>query len=452
MTTFLYSVLGFVIAIGLLTLIHEYGHFWVARRFGIKIKRFSIGFGKPLYSWHDKLGTEYAISSIPLGGYVKMLDENEAPVPANELKFAFNRKPVWQRMLVIVAGPVMNLMFAVLAYWLAFMWGISSVIPIISEVPKDTVAYVAGLQSGEEIISVNKQPTQTWEDIAVALSSHIGEHDFITITVKEPHSHNLATHVLNLQHWNFDAPSDKLLQNLGIIPYDPTIPIVDKILPDMPAAAAGLQRGDQIMSIDGQTVKSRSQFVHLLRNKYDHIVHLIIKRDNKNIPIDVTPIKKVSEGIASGYIGIQFANIPMPKNLIRVERFAPWTAFGMACDKTLEYTAFTFEFIGKMIIGKVSLQNLAGPLSIAKFAGRSVRSGFENFMGFLALVSISLGTLNLLPIPILDGGHLLFCIIELIRGRALSARALTISYITGFVLLGWVMILALYNDVTRLIQ
>lgn len=450
-STVLYSILGFILAIGLLTTVHEFGHFWMARRLGVKVLRFSIGFGKPLLSWHDKLGTEYVIAAIPLGGYVKMLDQNEGIVAPNDLHHAFNNKPVWVRMLIIAAGPAFNLLFAILAYWAVFMWGVASIVPVLGDIPKGSIAYTAGLKSGEEIIAVDSHQVSTWEEIAVALVSHIGDNDFVNIKVRDIKSNVVSDHVLNLNSWSVDNGEQNIIKNLGFEPFDPTEPIVGSVMTDMPAAKAGLQAGDRFVSIDGIPVTSRSQVLEILRNKYDHAVHMVMQRHGENIPILITPNKKVLDGGAfTGFIGVQFENQPWPEKLIRIQRYSPLAAFPMALQRTKDYTVLTFQFIGKMATGKMSLEHVAGPISIAKFAGRTVRSGVEYFLGFLALVSISLGILNMLPIPILDGGHFLFCVIELIRGKALSQRAMQMGYMLGFVLLGSFMMLALYNDVIRI--
>lgn len=451
MTGILYSILGFVLAIGLLTAIHEYGHFWTARRLGVKVLRFSIGFGKVLFSWHDKSGTEYALCAIPLGGYVKMLDQNEGEVAVKDLPHAYNTKPVWKRMLIIAAGPISNLLFAVLAYWLVFMWGISAIVPIIGEVPKDTVAYRAGLHSGQEITAVDGNLTQNWEDIILAIVPHLGEHDDVQIAVKDIKDQTVSNHTLELKNWNLDEQENVLL-NLGLVPYDPLLPIVGKVLDGYPAQKIGLQAGDQIISLDGHKIANVTQLLTLLQDKYDQVVPLVIERKNQNINFVITPAKKESEnGAVSGFIGIQFAQQAWPAKFIRLQRLAPIPALSMAVERTKEYTVLTLQFLGKMVTGKMSLQHISGPIAIAQYAGVTVRSGFETFMGFLALVSVSLGVLNMLPIPVLDGGHFLFCIIELIRGKALSMRAMNVGLAIGFVFLGGIMFLAIYNDVLRLL-
>lgn len=451
MNTFIFAILGFIVAIGLLTTVHEFGHFWVARTLGVKVLKFSIGFGRSLFSWYDKSGTEYVVAAIPLGGYVKMLDQNEGLVAPNELHRAFNTKSVWTRMLIIAAGPAFNMLFAIVAYWCVFMLGVTSMVPVLGDVPNGSIAAVAGLKSGQEIIAVDDHPTASWEDIAVALISHVGDSNFINIKVQDQNSRQTSVHALNLTNWSLANNDENIIKNLGLAPLDPIEPIVGSLLPDMPAAKAGLKPGDKIIGVDGVPVTSRSAFMHALHDKYDRALHLSVERNGHTETILITPIKKILDGgEAIGYIGIQFQEQAWPQDLIRVRKATPWIALQQATAKTKEYTILTLQFLRKMIIGQMSLQHVAGPISIAKFAGRTAQSGLEYYLGFLALVSISLGVLNMLPIPILDGGHFLFCLIEVVRGKPLSPRAINIGHSVGFVILGSFMLLAVYNDVLRL--
>lgn len=452
MVTYLYAVFGFIVAIGLLTTVHEYGHFWMARLLGVKVLRFCIGFGKPFISWHDKMGTEYALAAIPLGGYVKMLDQNEGIVAPNELHRAFNNQPIWARMLIIAAGPIFNLLFAILAYWAVFMLGISSIVPVLGDIPPGSVAAIAGLKPDQEIIAIDEQPIYSWEDIAVALVSNVGDRAFINVKVRNLKDKKTASYALNLANWSLNHNDENIIKNLGLEPLDPIAPIVGKILPDMPASKVDLQPGDEIISVDGVAVQSRSAFMHLLRDKYDHGIHLVVKRDGDVKTVLIKPSKKILDGgTAVGFIGIQFKDQPWPKSLIRVQHYAPMLALQKAGARTKEYSVLTLKFLRKMVTGQMSLQHVAGPISIAKFAGRTAASGLEYYLGFLALVSISLGVLNMLPVPILDGGHFMFCIIELLRGKPLSPRALNIGNNLGFVVLGGFMLLAVYNDIMRVL-
>lgn len=449
----IYSILGFVVAIGLLTTIHEFGHFWVARILSIKVLRFSIGFGKPLVSWHDKQGTEYVLAAIPLGGYVKMLDQNEGIVAPNEVHLAFNRKSVWARMAVIAAGPLFNILFAIIAYWCVFMLGVISVVPVLGDVPQGSIAALAGLKSGQEIVAIDERPTNSWEDIAVALISNVGDRNFINIKVDDRTTRQTSIHALNLTNWALANNDENIIKNLGLEPLDPIQPIIGKVMPGMPAAYAGLQPGDIILSVNGEPTTSRTAFMRSLNDKYEHAIHLGIKRNNHMLDILITPNKKLLEGgTATGFIGIQFADQVWPESLIRMQSYPPMMAFHKAVDRTKEYTILTLQFLRKMVMGQMSLQHVAGPISIAKFAGRTAESGIASFLGFLALVSISLGVLNMLPIPVLDGGHFLYCIIELIRGRPLSDRAMYYGQTLGFAILGGFMVLALYNDIIRILH
>lgn len=453
MIDFLYAVFGFIVAIGLLTSIHEFGHFIVARMLRVKVLRFSVGFGKPIFSTHDKQGTEYVIASIPLGGYVKMLDENEGEVPSNERHRAFNNKSVFTRMMIIAAGPIFNLIFAIIAYWLVFMIGISSLVPVLGVVPKGSVADIAGLHRGDEIISIDNSPVKSWEDISVILVGHLGAPGYVNVETKSKSSGEIATHAINLSNWSPERNEENILKTLGLETFDPVIPVVGKVMPGYPAEAAGLKSDDHITHLEGIEIDSRAQLIRLLHDKYDESVQLTVLRKGESFNLLITPVKKVSDGgDIAGFIGIQFKPQPWPKDMIRVERYGPVDSLYKAVGKTRDYTVLTFQFLEKMITGKMALHYVAGPISIAKFAGQSVVSGIEYFLGFLALVSVSLGVLNMLPIPVLDGGHFLYCCIELVRGKKLSRKAMEFGHTLGFVVLAMFMVLAFYNDILRIMQ
>lgn len=444
-----FAVLGFIIAIGVLATVHEFGHFWFARLLGVKVLRFSIGFGKPLATWHDRTGTEYAISAIPLGGYVKMLDAMEGKVATSDLHQEFNQQPIWARMLIVAAGPLFNMFFAIFAYWLMFMIGISSIVPMLGDVPKGSVADIAGLKARQEIVAVNGEPTPTWEEVSVNLFSGVGEQDFISVATVGPENKIRQEHALNVSHWQPENDQN-LLFDLGISPLDPIEPVVGKVLPDLPAEQAGLEPDDVIIGLDGIKITSRSQFMNLLHDKYNKASQIRVIRNDAPLDVMITPSKKIIDGgDAIGYIGIQFKNMPWPDNMIRTQRFGPVDALFKGIEKTIDYTVLTLQFLKKMLLGKMSVQHIAGPISIAQFAGQTVVSGFEHFLGFLALVSISLAVLNMLPIPILDGGHFLYLCIELVRGKALSATAMRYGNFVGFAVLGGIMLLALHNDIIR---
>lgn len=442
MSGFFYSISGFILAICLLTAIHEYGHFWVARYLGVKVLRFSIGFGKTLFSCYDKRGTEYAICAIPLGGYVKMLGEHDDNVSIDEEHLSFNSKSVWRRMLIIVSGPVHNLLFALVAYWIVFMWGISSVMPIVGDISQDSIAYLAGLRSGQQIVAIDKRPVYSWEDVLLKLAGHAPKQGELDISVRDMGSNIVSDYVLPydpvVQEYGGAA-----LKNLGLEPLDPTTPIIDKVLPDSPASIGGLQDGDKIIRLDTQPVTNRIQVIKFLHAAPDQALEVTVVRDGVEMAFNIIPV--------AGKIGIQFANQELPAEFIHVQHYSPVPALVKAYKRTAEYTVLTLQFLSKMFIGKVSVNNIGGPISIAQYAGKTVRSGVEYFFEFLALISISLGVLNLLPIPVLDGGHLLYCVIEVIRGKALSTRAKNFGNSIGFAILGCIMFLAFYNDIVRLL-
>lgn len=450
MLDFIYAILGFVIAVGLLTAIHEFGHFWVARKLGIKVLRFSIGMGHKLYSWRDKSGTEYSLCALPIGGYVKMLDQTEGHVEAHEISKAFNRKPLWVRASVVLAGPIFNLIFAVCAYWFIFVWGSVSIAPVLGDIPKDTVAYSAGLRGGEEIVAIDGKSTNTWDDVVLRIAKHMGSFDRLVITAKDQ-GEAPKDFSISLQNTSLDSKNN-ILNELGIGPIDPLKPIIGEIVPESPAAKSALQPGDIITAVDGDKINNITQVLNVIRANSNQKVLLEVKRGTNTQEITITPIRKDDMPGNIGYIGVTFAPQVFPEHLIRIARYAPLPALGMAIEKTANYATLTLQFLGKMVQGKISMQHLSGPISIAQYAGQTVRTGVDNFINFLALISISLGVINLLPIPVLDGGHLLFCIIEAVRGKELSARTNMLCQVFGITVIGMMMVVAIYNDVLRLVK
>ncbi len=454
MYQFLISVVAFLIGIGILIYVHEFGHFWVARRFGIKVLRFSIGFGRPLYRWYDKLGTEYVISLIPLGGYVSLFGERSQSIPHTERQLAFSYKPVWVRMLVLAAGPFFNLLFAVLAYWSVFLLGVTIFVPILGQVPKDSPAGLAGLHAGQEIVSIEGKPTPSWEMVPAQLLEHVGEDKTVVITVREGVDKPLQNKTLDLGNLVDDTESD-WLETLGLVFVDPYPPVVGKVLTDYPAFKVGLQEGDRILSIDGHLTNSRSEVIHYIQLRPNQPIVLEILRSKIKKKISIQPIAKISEKSNKkvGFIGVEFSapqeNI---QNLIRTQYFGVGGSLIKALNRTLEYSGLTLGILKKMIMGKVSVRHISGPLTIAQYAGETASYGLKQFLDFLAMISISLGVLNLLPIPILDGGHLMYCFYELVTGQAVSEFAQMIGmWVGGTILVGF-MILAFYNDLTHLLR
>ncbi|TDG15098.1 RIP metalloprotease RseP [Seongchinamella unica] len=448
----LYTVLITLGTLALLVAVHEYGHFWVARKCGVKVLRFSIGFGKSLGSWTDKQGTEYSVAAIPLGGYVKMLDEREGEVPEALRDQAFNRKPVLQRIAVVAAGPLANLALAVVAYWFLFLSGESGYAPVIGEVEAGSVADVAGLEAGQEIVAVDGQNTPTWQALSFALLDRIGDTGTIRFTAKYAGSDMLYESEAGISRWLSDQDEPDLFGGLGLVMYTPEVPpVVDTIVEDGPAERAGLQPGDRILSADGVSMDKWMDWVRHVRARPGEAITLEYERNGSLQTGVITPERITDEnGEPFGRVGVSVAIPEMPEEMVRRFNRGPLEAAGAAVVRTWDLMGFTVNSIKKMIMGLISPKNLSGPITIAKVASASAKSGLESYIGFLALLSVSLGVLNLLPIPVLDGGHLLFYTIELLAGRPVPEKIQALGYQVGLFLVLGMMMLALYNDFTRL--
>ncbi len=451
MSTFLIAILAFIVAIGILVTFHEFGHFIVARACGVKVLRFSVGFGKSLWSIKDKQGTEYVIAALPLGGYVKMLDEREGPVPADQLSYAFNRKSVWSRFIIVLAGPAFNLLFAIFAYWLMFMIGISGAIPIVGEVKLGSIADKAGIVEKDEIIAVDHHPTRTWAQVAKELMNRLGDKDQLEIETKQPNG-QVKSHVLELSNWEFKGSRPDLMHGLGIEPYIPPIPpVILEIMSDEPAEIAGILPGDVITKVDGKPVTQWKDFVNVTTISINQSLNIELKRNEKEITLVLVPrAKENANGEIVGFVGLVVKTEKLPESLQRLERLGPIQALFAATQKTYDYTILSFKIIGKMIVGDIGLRTLSGPITIAQGAGASAVVGIQYYLAFLALISISLGVLNLLPIPVLDGGHLLYYAIEIITRRPVSDKVQMVSFKIGMLLLLFLMTIAFYNDLLRL--
>jgi len=445
------SILALIVTLGILVTIHEYGHFWVARRCGVKVLRFSVGFGKVLYSWRDKQGTEFAIAAIPLGGYVKMLDEREGEVAENELDQAFNRKTVWQRMAVVSAGPIANFLFAIFAYWIMFMTGITQVKPLIGDVAQDSIAEQAGLQAQHEITAVENEAVNSWSDVNYQFIRYLGETGDIEIEVNGSQKHQLS-----VNRWLADADEPNPLKDLGITPYRPSIPpVLDELTPGDPAEQAGLKTGDLITAVDGESVFQWQEFVAKVQGSPSKPVELSVERDGQSLQITLIPKAREVVGEAGkkeikGFAGARVKMPDFPEDLLRIQQYNPLVALWKGAEKTWDMSVMTLQAVGKMLQGLMSVKNLSGPITIAKVASDSAKAGFEAFLSFLAYVSIMLGVVNLLPVPVLDGGHLFFYIIEAARGKPLSEKVQLMGMKIGLALLMSVMALAIFNDISRL--
>ncbi len=447
----LYMIVGTLVALGVLVTFHEFGHFWVARRCGVKVLRFSVGFGMPLVRWHDRRGTEFVIAAIPLGGYVKMLDEREGEVPADQLDQSFNRKTVRQRIAIVAAGPIANFLLAMVFFWVLAMLGSEQVRPVIGAVEADSIAARAGLVAGQEIVSIDGEPTTGWGAVNLQLVRRLGESGTVNVVVREQDSSAEIRRALALDHWLKGADEPDPIKSLGIRPWRPALPpVLAELDPKGPAQAAGLKTGDRLLALDGQVLGEWQQVVDLVRVRPDTKIVLKVERDGAQIDIPVTLAVRGEAKAAGGYLGAGVKSPEWPPSMVREVSFGPLAAIGEGAKRTWTMSVLTLESLKKMLFGELSVKNLSGPITIAKVAGASAQSGVADFLNFLAYLSISLGVLNLLPIPVLDVGHLLFYLVEWVRGRPLSDRVQGWGIQIGISLVVGVMLLALVNDLGRL--
>ncbi|MBV2132919.1 sigma E protease regulator RseP [Pseudomonas sp. MAP12] len=447
----LYMIVGTLVALGVLVTIHEFGHFWVARRCGVKVLRFSVGFGTPLLRWHDRQGTEYVIAAVPLGGYVKMLDEREGDVPPALLEQAFNRKSVQQRFAIVAAGPVANFLLALLFFWILAMLGSQQVRPVIGSIEPDSVAGQAGVVAGAEVLAVDGEPTRGWSEVNLQLIRRLGETGTLRLRLQEPGSTVESERSLVLAGWLKNVEDPDPLASLGIRPWRPQIaPVLAQLDPEGPAKAAGLQVGDRLLSVEGRLLDEWQQVVDAVREQPGQRVEFMVERDGRRFEVSLTLAARGEGKQRSGYLGAGVEGGEWPADMLREVSYGPLEAVGESIKRTWTMSRMTLDSIGKMLFGELSVKNLSGPITIAKVAGASAQSGVGDFLNFLAYLSISLGVLNLLPIPVLDGGHLLFYLVEWARGRPLSERVQAIGMQIGVSLVVGLMLLALFNDISRL--
>lgn len=444
------SVLALVVTLGILVTIHEFGHYWVARRFGVRVLRFSVGFGKPLFSRYDKHGTEFAVAAIPLGGYVKMLDEREGPVPPEQLHEAFTQKSPGKRIAIAAAGPVANFLFAIAAYWLLGVVGVTTVAPVVGSVSQDSIADRLGLESGMEIVAIDGEKSANWRDVATLLLERAGEQGTIRVTAKQ--DNNLLEKQAQLQGWRLGGDQPDPIAIFGVTPYRPDVPaVLGDIVSDSPAEKAGLKTGDQVTAVDGKPVDDWFGLVDVVQSAPEQPVGLTLDRNGRAENVTVTPARfKTDTGDVIGRIGVSVKPFEWPDGLLRETRYGVLSAIPVAIGETWSDTRLTLVAIKKMMTGLLSLNNLSGPITIARVAEASVSSGFESFIQFLAYLSVSLGVLNLLPIPILDGGHILYYSVEAIRRKPLSERTQALGLRIGLAMVLTLMVFALYNDLMRL--
>ena len=448
------TLLAFIGAIASLVVFHEYGHFWVARRCGVKVLRFSLGFGKILYSKRfNGSDTEWVLSAIPLGGYVKMLDEREGAVAPDELHLAFNRKPVLQRMAIVVAGPLANFLLAIALYWGLFMYGVPGIKPMLGEVSVASPAAMAQLQAGDTVHAVNDDVIPSWQELRWNLLDRALRHETVTLTTLDK-AGQTRTHALDLSGLQASDLDGEFMDKLGLHLYEPILlPIIGKLTADGVAQQAGLQTGDVVLRANGVALQRFQDLIREVASHAEQPLVLEIQRGVMQLSITLQPRKVLEAGKAVGKIGAgPQVDAALWQAMFTTVSYSPLPALLLAGRKTWETSIISLKMMGKMVLGEVSLKNLSGPITIADYAGQSASMGWVAYLTFLALVSISLGVLNLLPIPLLDGGHLLYYAAEFIKGSAVSEKSWEMGQKIGIALLGTMMLCAFYNDINRIIS
>ena len=453
--TLLSTLVAFVVALGLLIVFHEFGHYLVARWCGVKVMRFSIGFGHPLLRkrW-GKDETEWVVAAFPLGGYVKMLDEREDEVAPEDLTRSFNRKPVAHRFAIVAAGPIANFLLAIVLYWLLFMLGVSGMKPVLGPVTPATPAEFANFKIGETITKIGAEPVATWQDARWLLLSHAVERSPSVTVETLSQEGEVASHRLDLSRIEADDLDADFLKKIGLSVYQPAMkPIIAQVVSDSAGNRAGLLAGDEILAVNGKKITLWEELVQQIRVSPGIPLTLEIQRGATVIDIEVIPDAHTEGREKIGKIGIgpQIDHNELEKLLVEIS-YPAGAAMIRAINKTWETSVFTLQMLWKMVAGEVSWKNVSGPITIADYAGKSAQMGLSSYLAFLALISISLGVLNLLPIPMLDGGHLMYYVIEIVKGSPLSVRATEIGQQVGMLLLFSLMAFAIYNDVSRLIS
>ena len=443
----LINIISFLVALGILVFVHEYGHYWVARRNGVRVIRFAIGFGNPIYSWFGKDGTEYVIGLIPLGGYVRMLDGRVDTVSTEQHHLAFDKKHVLQRISIVAAGPLANFIFAAILIFIMLVVGVPAVKPVIGDVKEGSAAQTAGLQTNDLITSINNELVTDWSSVQYKLIDLIGN-ETIPLVVKRNGKESLIE--IDTKSWSIEE--GELMSSLGFTPFSPEPTLTISYIDEQGAAfAAGIIKNDTFLSINGELLSSWQQAVSIITNSPGELLSIAVMRGNEVVTLEVTPNNRpTEEGFSRGYLGVSPKFEEWPKDYVFTNQYAILPAINQSFVKTWDLIKLTFNMIGKFVTGAIGLENLSGPIAIAQGAGISAQSGFIYFISFMALISVNLGVVNLLPLPVLDGGHLMYFIIELIRGKPVSERVQELGFRFGAIALMLIMGIALFNDFGRL--
>lgn len=450
--SFLHTVASFIIALGVLIVVHEYGHYLAARWCNVRVLRFSVGFGRSLATWRlGRDATEWTIAAIPFGGYVKMLDEREAPVDEKEKHRAFNRQSVWRRVLIVVAGPLFNFLFAIALYAGLYMHGLPEARPVLAQPAAGTLAQSAGFEAGDTVRAINGERVATWQDLRWRVLQGALQREALRFEVAGARG-DLSMHVLDLRNYPSDEVESDTLERIGLRLHRPPLePVLGRVVPGGAAERAGLKDGDRVTHAGGAQVKSWETLVQAIRKHPGAVLRLAVERDGARLRIDVLPDAVTENGVRIGRIGAapRIAAADSERIVVRVS-YGPLDSIAKAAVKTWDISIFSLRMLGKMLVGEVSWKHLSGPVTIADYAGQSAQMGWLAYATFLALISISLGVLNLLPIPLLDGGHLMYYAVEIIKGSPVSERAMEFGQRVGLALLLVIMAFAFYNDINRL--
>lgn len=447
----LWSLGAFIVTLGILVTFHEFGHFWVARRCGVKVLTFSVGFGRPIWQRRAADGTLYQIGMIPLGGYVRMLDDRVDEVPAELASQSFNAKSVAQRAAIVAAGPIANFILAIIVLWLMFLIGVPSVRPIIGNVAPDSIAAKAGVQSPAEIIAVNNRPTPDWQQVNLHFAAALGQ-DTVTLTTRDE-QHREQLYQLDIRRWQLDNNQQPTFITLGLYPFQPEIShIISYVAENSPAAQAGLQINDKILAINGTPATDWPQTRELIMQSPGQEVVVTILRDQQQLELPAIIGSRVVSEQLIGFLGVEPTIAPYPEAYRFTQQYGIVDGLVKGAERTWELMVLSVKMLGKLLTGTVSISNLSGPVAIAEGAGATASYGLVYFLGFLALISVNLGIINLVPLPILDGGHLAFLAVEGVRGKPVSERVQEICYRIGGILIFALMAIAISNDVLRLSQ